>query len=251
MTAVGPAWIWFVIAVIAALAGVALLAADRQRESSRQRERARWADGHHWRYAAADPRLISHWTEGAMAYYGADAAVNVASGTVAGDEGPRTVYVFDLSSGRQTPATVVAVRCGLSFPVLLEMWLDSVPIQRSEMPDLLGPVGKRYAFADDVEVARELLSRELVDAAGELGGDVSVVWLERDWVLAAVSTNAGPSRLDRLVRGVVAVADAVDPDDGPTGRHASRPPSGARPRVQNRATVPQGVRQHGHPPPTP
>lgn len=251
MTAVGPAWIWFVVAVVAALAGVALLAIDRSREGSRHRERLRWAEGHGWQYAADDPRLVDHWTQGALAYFGADGATGVVSGTMTGTEGRRTVYVFDLVTGRQTPATIVAVRCGLPFGVLLELWLDSVPFQRSEMPELLGLAGKRYAFTDDVESARDLLTTELVDAADELGGDVSVVWMERDWVLAAVSaTNAGPSRLDRLVRGALAIADVVDPADAPTGKHAWREPA-ERPRVQNRVTGSVGApaQQHGDPPP--
>ena len=39
-----PAWIWFVVAAAALVAGLGLLAADRAREGSRNRERKRWAD---------------------------------------------------------------------------------------------------------------------------------------------------------------------------------------------------------------
>lgn len=251
MTAVGPAWIWFVIAVVAALAGVVVLAIDRSREGSRHRERQRWAEGHGWQHSADDPRLLDQWTEGALAHFGADGATSVVTGTVSGAAGPRTVYVFDLMAGRQRPATVVAVRCALAFPVLLELWLDSVPFQRPGMPEMLGPAGKRYAFTDDVESARSLLTTDLVDVAGELGGDVSVAWLERDWVLAAVSADAGPSRLDRLVRGVRAIADVVDPVDEPTGKHAWREPADPRPRGRDRVSGTLGVaaqERYGHPP---
>jgi hypothetical protein len=38
-----PAWIWFVVAAAALVAGLGLLMADRAKEGSRHRERLRWA----------------------------------------------------------------------------------------------------------------------------------------------------------------------------------------------------------------
>lgn len=230
-----PAWTWFLIAFVALVAGLALLAVDRAREGSRNRERLRWADLRGWQFAEEDPRMVSHWTEGAMGYFGAEAAVNVVAGSTFTSEGRRTVYVFDIEANRQVPAAVVAVRCGKAFPVLLELWLASVPFQRAEMPDLLGPAGQRYAFTDNVEAARSEISQDLIDAANELGGDVSVVWMEQDWVLAAVSSNAGPSRLERLLRDVGEIADIIDPseeedeDAAGSGKHVWQdPPEGVR-----------------------
>lgn len=225
-----PAWVWFLIAFIALVAGLALLAVDKSREGSRHRERLRWADLRGWQFAEEDARMVSHWTEGAMGYYGAEAAVNVVAGSTFTAEGRRTVYVFDIESDRQIPASVVAVRCGEPFPVLLELWLASVPFQRKEMPDLLGPAGQRYAFTDNVEAARGVISQSLVEAANELGGDVSVVWMEQDWVLAAVAPNAGPTRLERLLRDVGEIADIVDPSEEGEGTKGvwQDPPEGVR-----------------------
>lgn len=226
-----PPWIWFLIALVALVAGLALLAVDRAREGSRNRERLRWADLRGWQFAEEDPRMVSHWTEGAMGYFGADAAVNVVAGTTFTSEGRRSVYVFDIEADRQIPAAVAAVRCGKPYPVLLELWLASVPFQRAEMPELLGPAGQRYAFTDNVEAANKLVTQDLIDSANALGGDVSVVWFEQDWVLAAVSPNAGPTRLERLLRDVGEIADIVDPTDGEDGdgKHAwQSPPEGVR-----------------------
>src|SRR5690606_8699519 len=131
-------WVWFLIAFIALGAGLTLLAIDKSREGSRHRERLRWADLRGWKFADEDARMVSHWAEAAMGYYGAEAAVNVVAGSTFTSEGRRTVYVFDIEADRQIPATVVAVRCGEPFPVLLELWLASVPFQRVEMPELLG-----------------------------------------------------------------------------------------------------------------
>ncbi|HTI26697.1 MAG TPA: hypothetical protein VL652_37275, partial [Kutzneria sp.] len=84
------------------------------------------------------------------------------------------------------------------------------------MPDLLGPVGQRYAFVSDLTAARMLITPDLVEAAEEIGGDVTVVWLEDDWVLAAAPPGASPARLERLLRDVGELADVVDPFEADT-----------------------------------
>ncbi|MBN6035801.1 hypothetical protein [Amycolatopsis sp. 195334CR] len=208
-----PAWIWFVVAAVALVAGLGLLGADRAREGSRNRERMRWADLRGWEFVEEDERLPRQWSGGAIGYFGAEAAVNVVGGSTFTSDGRRPVFVFDIESEGQIPAVIVAVRCNRVHQVLVELWLASVPFQRAEMPELLGPVGQRYAFADDAEGARAVITQDLVDAADALGGDVGVAWLENEWVLASVAPNAGPSRLERLLRDLGEIADIVDPFD--------------------------------------
>jgi hypothetical protein len=208
-----PAWIWFVIAAVAAVLGLALLTVDRARETSRNRERARWAELRGWQYVEEDEQLPRQWTGGAIGYFGVQGAVNVVAGSTFTSDGRRPVFVFDVEAGGVIPAVIVAVRCNRLHPVLLELWLANVPFQRAEMPELLGPVGQRYAFADDVAGARHLLDQHLTDAADALGGDVGVAWLENEWVLASVAPNVGPSRLERLLRDLGEIADIVDPFD--------------------------------------
>jgi hypothetical protein len=208
-----PAWIWFVVAAAALVAGLGLLAADRARESSRNRERKRWADLRGWQFVEEDERLPRQWSGGAIGYFGADAAVNVVAGSTFTSDGRRPVFIFDIEVDGQVPAVIVAVRCNRVHSVPVELWLASVPFQRAEMPEMLGPIGQRYAFADDVAGAHKLITQDLVDAADSLGGDVGVVWLENEWVLASAPPNVGPSRLERLLRDVGEIADIVDPFD--------------------------------------
>ncbi|UJW33908.1 hypothetical protein L3Q67_09135 [Saccharothrix sp. AJ9571] len=241
-----PAWIWFVIAAAALLAGLGLLAADRAREGSRNRERMRWADLRGWEFVEEDERLPRQWTGGAIGYFGAEAAVNVVGGSTFTSDGRRPVFVFDIESDGQIPAVIVAVRCNRVHQVLVELWLASVPFQRAEMPELLGPVGQRYAFADDAEGARAVITQDLVDAADALGGDVGVAWLENEWVLASVAPNAGPSRLERLLRDLGEIADIVDPfdeavDPAHDGRHWQNPATAAAPAP---APAPAPAEQH-------
>lgn len=249
------AWIWFVIAAVALVAGLGLLAADRAKEGSRNRERMRWAQLRGWQFVEEDERLPRQWSGGAIGYFGADAAVNVVAGSTFTSDGRRPVFIFDIESEGQIPATVVAVRCNKTHRVPVEMWLSSVPFQRDNMPEMLGPIGQRYAFADDSEGARAVITQELVDAADQLGGDVGVAWLENEWVLASVVPNAGPSRLERLLRDLGEIADIVDPfdEDYDTGRTwtpaAGTPAPGAaatasasEPRSATRAPSPADTR---------
>lgn len=243
------AWIWFVIAAVALVAGLGLLAADRAKEGSRNRERMRWAQLRGWQFVEEDERLPRQWSGGAIGYFGADAAVNVVAGSTFTSDGRRPVFIFDIESEGQIPATVVAVRCNKTHRVPVEMWLSSVPFQRENMPEMLGPIGQRYAFADDSEGARQVITQELVDAADQLGGDVGVAWLENEWVLASVVPNAGPSRLERLLRDLGEIADIVDPfdEDYDTGRTwtpaAGTPaPAAAEPRSATRAPSPADTR---------
>lgn len=234
-----PAWIWFVIAGVAVVAGLVLLAGDRAREGSRLRERQRWAELRGWQFVEVDERLPEQWSGGAIGYFGADAALNVVAGSTFTSDGRRPVFVLDIEADGQIPTVIVAVRCNRVHSVLLELWLASVPFQRDQMPELLGPVGQRYAFGDDMAAARSLITQDLVDAADTLGGDVGVLWLENEWVLASVGPNVGPSRLERLLRDLGEIADIVDPfddEDVGAGRHWQASPSSeyaddqARPR---------------------
>jgi hypothetical protein len=218
-----PAWVWFLVAGVAALAGAVLLLRDRARLTSRNRERHRWAALRGWQFTETDHVLPTQWTNGAIAYYGGGTARDVVAGSTFTADGRRRVYVFDLDTGGgKISAVIVAVQCRRTHPVVVELWLPNVPFQREHMPELLGPVGQRYAFVSDISTARGLITPDLVDATEDIGGDVTVAWIEGGWVLASAPVNAGPTRLERLLRGIGEVADVVDPFDAeidPVGEH--------------------------------
>jgi hypothetical protein len=228
-----PAWLWFVVAAVAAAVGGVLLLRDRARLTSRNRERHRWAALRGWQFAETDHVLPTQWTSGAIAYYGGGTAKDVVAGSTFTADGRRRVYVFDLDTGKGTVATIAAVQCRRIHPVVVELWLPNVPFQREHMPELLGPVGQRYAFVSDITSARGLITPDLVDATEDIGPDITVAWIEGGWVLGCAPLSAGPSRLERLLRGIGEVADVVDPFDAeidpvgeqehPSGRHGEKP----------------------------
>jgi hypothetical protein len=227
-----PAWVWFTVAAIAGVAGFALLATDRAQRTARNRERRRWAALRGWQFEESDHVLPTRWESGAIAYYGTGTARDVVAGTTFTADGRRQVYVLDHETNGKVNSVLVGVRCRRALPVVVELWLPSVPFQRDQMPELMGPVGQRYAFVTDLPAARKLITPDLVDAAEEIGQDVTVVWIEGDWVLAAAPPGSSPARLERLLRDLGELADVVDPfdadGDGETGGEVYRPTFGRK-----------------------
>lgn len=227
-----PAWIWFVVAVVAGLAGAAFLLRDRARLTSRNRERRRWAALRGWQFAETDHELPTQWLGGAIAFHGGGIARDVVAGSTFTADGRRRVYVFDLESGGRVNTVIAAVQCRRVQPVEVEAWLPSAPFRRDNMPELLGPMRQRYAFVSDLADGRTLMTPDFVDAVEDVGADIPVLWIEDGWVLASAPAQASPSRLERLLRGIGEVADVIDPFDAeidpvgeheqPTGRHGER-----------------------------
>lgn len=206
-------WVWFLVAFVALAAGALFLMRDRARLTSRNRERRRWASLRGWQFAETDHVLPGQWSGGAIAYYGDGVARDVVAGSTFTADGRRKVYVFDLEAGGRVNTVISAVQCKRVHPVVVELWVPSTPFQREHMPELLGPVGQRYAFVSDIAAARTLITPDLVDATEDIGQDVAVAWIEDGWVLAASAPNSTPSRLERLLRSLGEIADVVDPFD--------------------------------------
>ena len=218
MSSISP-WIFFAIAAVALAGGITLLAGDRAKRTARNRERRRWAALRGWQFAETDHVLTTRWHGGTIAYYGTGTARDVVTGSTFTADGRRKVHVADHETGGKINSVLVGVQCRRPIGVLIELWLPSVPFQREQMPDLLGPVGPRYAFVSDLAAARALITPDMVDAAEEIGGDVTVLWLEEDWVLAAAPPHSSPARLERLLRDLGELADVVDPLDVGPGAH--------------------------------
>lgn len=206
-----PAWVWFAVSVVAIAVGAVLLISDRTHRTSKNRERRRWAALRGWQFAEVDQVLPTRWERGALAQHSGAVAADVVAGSTFTADGRRQVYVLDLGVGGKTVAVLAAVRCRRVAPTTVELWLPDVPVPQESGLDLLGPVGSRYAFVAEIAAARPLVTPDMVEAIEEVGGDVTVVWMEEDWVLAAVEPGADPSRLERLLRDLGELADIVDP----------------------------------------
>ncbi|WP_207630588.1 MULTISPECIES: hypothetical protein [unclassified Actinopolyspora] len=207
-----PAWVWFVVAAVAIAAGVALLITDRARRTAKNRERRRWAALRGWQFAEYDQVLPTKWQRGLLPQYSGAVATDIVAGSTFTADGRRQVSVLDLVVGGRTVAVLVGLRCRRPIATTLELWLPEVPVPHESELDLLGPVGSRYAFVGDVATARPNVTPDVVDAVEEFGDDVTVVWAESDWVLAALEPGAtDPAQLESVLRALGQLADLVDP----------------------------------------
>jgi hypothetical protein len=206
--------VWFVIAVVAVLAGVVLLLSDRGGggvpTGSGARDRKKWAAMRGWEYLDSDPVLPSRWRYGTISQGGPGVARRLMSGGIPTPDGDRQAYVFDHEQAGRPTSVLVAVHVGEPLPAAVELRLPSAPLPDDAGLDLLEPVGKRYAFVADADAARPLLTPRLAAAADALGDDVELVWAEESWVLATVPLDSGTDRLQDLLADLAEVASVLE-----------------------------------------
>ncbi|MGH4021605.1 MAG: hypothetical protein ACRDT0_20690 [Pseudonocardiaceae bacterium] len=211
-------WVWFTIAVLTAVAGGLLLAADYGRRTAHSRERRRWAALRSWQFVESDPVLPGRWRHGVIAQGGPGTAGDLVAGRLFTAQGRRSVKVFDHHQGGRVSAVLVAVqRAEPVVDVVIELWLPSVPFPQDAGLELLGPVGERYAFVTDLATARPMITPELGNICDDIGQDIPVAWLEQDWVLAAAPASSTPARLERLLRVLGELADQLENQPGGDG----------------------------------
>ncbi len=182
-----PAWVWFTVAAAALVGGLALLGRDRATRTARNRERRRWAALRGWQFAETDHVLLTRWHGGAIAYFGAGVARDVVAGSTFTADGRRQVYVADYETSGKINSVLVGVRCRRPIGVLVELWLPSVPFQREQMPDLLGPIGPRSSA---LGLAR----------AGLVPGPGGLCWNGVMWYLDAAAQQIICCRVCRIKR---------------------------------------------------
>jgi hypothetical protein len=203
--------LWFVIAVVAVLAGAALLLLERRRGADGDvRERKRWAAMRGWDYLAVDPVLPSRWRYGTVHMGGPGVARNLISGDVPTPDGPRQAYAFDHEQGGRPTSVLAAVQVQALLPAAVELRLPTAPVPDDAGLELLEPVGERYAFVTSADAIRPLLTPRLVEASDAVGSDVELLWAEDSWVLATVPIGSTPDRLQNLLADLAEVATALE-----------------------------------------
>lgn len=221
----GNASVWFVIAVVALLAGIGLLIADRTRGDGGTRDRRRWAALREWEFVESDPVLPSRWRYGTIHQGGPGIARNLVSGNVPTHQGPRQAYVFDHEQHGRISSVLAAVQVQSQLPAAVELRLPSAPLPDDAGLDLLAPVGERYAFVSDAEAVKPLLTPELADAGNAVGDDIELLWAEDAWVLAAAPVDATTERLQDLLADMAEVAHALEEGQGAARHRLSKPDS--------------------------
>jgi hypothetical protein len=204
-----PAWIWFVVALVAAAGGALLLWYDRARPDRRGNDRREWAASKGWEFTDALSSPPHAWRYGTLRGDAPRHAYDVATGAVPGPGGRRLGCIFDQEQDGRTVATIAAVRGTVAVPVALELRLPESPRPDDDELDNLGQVGRRYAFVSNALEGRRLLTRQVTDTADRVGADVPLVWAEDTWVLASIEPGADPDRVEGLIESLVDVSAAI------------------------------------------
>jgi len=203
--------VWFLIAVIALLAGVVMLLAERRRDATGAvRDRKRWAAMRGWDFTTVDPVLPSRWRYGTIHMGGPGVARHLITGEVPTPDGPRQAYAFDHEQGGRPTSILAAVQVQGVLPAAVELRLPSAPVPDDAGLELLEPVGERYAFVTNAEAVRPLLTDRLISASDAVGDDVELLWAEDSWVLATVPLGASADRLQDLLADLAEVATALE-----------------------------------------
>ncbi|MCY7343247.1 MAG: hypothetical protein LH603_15815 [Pseudonocardia sp.] len=212
--------VWFIIAVIALLAGAVLLFVERSRGSGggNAKDRRRWAALRGWEFLDSDPVLPSRWHYGTIHQGGPGVARNLISGDIPTPDGPRHAYVFDHEQAGRVNSVLVAVEVQAHLPAAVELRLPSAPLPDDAGLDLLEPVGARYAFVSDADAVRPLLTSRLADAGDALGEDVELLWAEESWVLATAPLKSTSDRIQDLLADLAEVATALEQAQGARSR---------------------------------
>ena len=222
-----PAWIWFVVALVAAAGGALLLWYDRARPARRGNGRRDWAASKGWEFTDALSSPPHAWRYGTLRGEGPRHAYDVATGAVPGPGGRRLGCIFDQEQDGATVATVAAVRGTIAVPVAIELRLPESPRPDDDELDNLGQVGRRYAFVSNAMEGRRLLTRQVTDAADRVGADVPLVWAEDTWVLASLEPDADPDRVEGLIESLVEVSAAIKEAVEGGGSHGGPAPASA------------------------
>ncbi|MED5802680.1 hypothetical protein VX037_16745 [Gordonia sp. Z-3] len=214
--------VYFVIAVLALAGAVALLWLDRQRSSAVRHRRAVWGDQHEFKFRETDTKLRKVFHRATMNVPDRVAVQDVAYGHYAGTE----AAVFDLAE----TATVVAVRRSTPSPVVIDLRHEDVLAPAEEDVELLGAMGPRVMFSNNLDVARRVCDRRMVALANNAPPFIEVLWNEGNWVLGSMPLTTEDAQLDTGLEVVRRFADLlrvlpplVDPQDAPDPRDPHGP----------------------------
>lgn len=216
--------VYFLIAALALAGAGLLLWLDRRRSSVARHQRAIWGDEHEFKFRETDTKLRKVFRRATMNVPDHVEVRDVAYGRYAGAE----AVVFDLAE----TATVIAVRRSTPSPVVVDLRHEDVLAPAEEDVELLGAMGPRVMFSNNLDVARRVCDRRMVALANKAPAFVEVLWNEGNWALGSMPLTNDPARLNTGLEVVRRFADLLrvlppvrDPEDTPDPRDPHGPTS--------------------------
>ncbi|MGV9825707.1 MULTISPECIES: hypothetical protein [unclassified Gordonia (in: high G+C Gram-positive bacteria)] len=214
--------VYFVIAALALAGAVALLWLDRKRSSEQRHQRAVWGDTHDFKFRSSDTKLRKAFHRATMNVPESVEARDVAYGHFGGAE----AVVFDLAE----TGTVIAVRRSSPSKVIVDLRHEDVLAPAEDDVELLGAMGPRVMFSNNLDVARRVCDRRMVALANNAPAYIEVLWNEGNWALGSMPLTEDPTELDTGLEVVRRFADLLrvlppvrDPQDSPDPRDPHGP----------------------------
>lgn len=189
---------WFLLAGLALIGAIVLMYLDRARPEPAKHSRSEWANLRGLDYTADMPALDSGWKRGVFDEIEDGNPVEVASGLYDGSQlhlfDLRYVDVVDGSGGKQVEQeetiTVVALQRPVGSAVVFDLRSETSPAPREDHVNILGAVGRFFAFSDDLDVARRVCDRRMVAFAEAAPDAIEVLWSEGDWAFCWLAETA-------------------------------------------------------------
>lgn len=214
--------VYFVIGVLALAGAAVLLWLDRQRSTVGQHQRAQWGEQHGFKFRESDSKLRRVFSRATMNAPEHSEVRDVAYGHYGGAE----AVVFDLGES----ATVIAIRRSFPSPVLVDLRHEEVLAPAEEDVELLGAMGPRVMFSNDLDVARRVCDRRMVTLANSAPSYIEVLWNEGNWALGSLPLTNDPTELDEALEVVRRFADLLrvlppmhEPEESPEPRDPHGP----------------------------
>ncbi|GED99164.1 hypothetical protein [Gordonia crocea] len=214
--------VYFLIALVALAGAGVLLWLDHQRRSVLRANREVWAQAQGFDYRESDTKLRRVFRRAAMDVPDHVEVLDVAFGEYDGAQ----AVVFDLTE----TATIVAVRRKAASQVIVDLRHEDVLAPAETDVDLLGAMGPRVMFSNNLEVARRVCDRRMIALANSAPRYVEIMWTEGKWVLGSMPLTNDSARLDAALDVVRRFADllrvlppSVDPQDAPDPRDPHGP----------------------------
>jgi hypothetical protein len=212
-------------------AGV-LLYVEVGRRRGLGRRRKSWARSHGFDYEEASSDIVERWKRGVMSTVGDVTARNVVLGQIRGE----AVYVFDL----EDVATVIALHRKVGTNIVIDMRLKGIPEPRENDVWLLGAIGPRMLYSNNLDAARRACDRRMVTFAHTAPDCAEILWNEQNWTLLAMPVSSTRAEWDEGLKTVRQFNDllrVLPPIPAQAGR---RTPEPGHPQPQSSRELPPG-----------
>jgi hypothetical protein len=224
--------IYLVLGVLALAGAAVLLYLDRRRSDMSHHQRASWGEQHGFKFRESDSKLRKVFTRAGMNVPGHVEVSDVAYGEYDDAE----AVVFDLVD----TATVIAIRRSFPSRVVVDLRHEDVLAPAEDDVELLGAMGQRVMFSNNLDVARRVCDRRMVALANTAPTYVEVLWNEGNWALGSLPLTDDVEELDTALEVVRRFADllrVLPPLQGPQDAPDPRDPHGpARAELADKKT---------------